>query len=1021
MSRSHKHRLKPVTAAVGAALFMGAPQIVLAQDAEEAGVLEEVVVTGIRDSMRDNMNIKRSSVGILDAVTAEDIGKFPDTNLAESLQRIPGVSIDRRNGEGSRVTVRGFGPGYNLVTLNGRTLPTATIGIIGQRDNYTGGQGRSFGFENIASEGVNALEVYKTGQALLPSGGIGATINIATRRPLDSSVDVGSIALKAHYDESVKLDGDSVTPEVSGLYNWSNEDSTFGIGVFGQYSKRDSGSAVGQANDWVVRRADDFFSNTSIVRAGGDPANYVNPPADGDLYAIPQDSRYDYSDISRERVNGQLVLQWEPMDNLRMTADYTYVKNSQEEMRAEQTNWFATPFDQLIFDGDTSSVSQALFMQENNNGTKDIGFEQTNRATEESISSIGFNLEWDTTDNQRLTFDVHSSEGKAEPDNPLGHTATFVTFGAPVIVQHSVDWNRGFPVQDFTWDDSQRGNNNGELDPGDLATQVQRSSTQTQEHDLKELDLRYLFDWDFGVLTFGANYRDSEVYVEATTTQQDLGSWGMSNPGDVEMFAPGLVETYCMQCQFNDFPVGLAETAFRGDAAALFPLFQAAYPGNGISSNTSQNTVQEEIMAYFANFVWDTELFGRPFQLNAGIRYEETEVDAYAFQAVPVDIRWTADNDFVIDYSPNNENVSGSGKYDHWLPNIDLRMDITEDFVARVSYSETIGRVPYGSLFASTTAGAPNRPTALGGQTGGNSQNPGLLPLESENIDLSVEWYFGESSYVSLGYFDKTVKNFLGTGVFNRPLFGLLDPTAGAAGSRSGDALGVIDSMGVDRSEAHMFTLTALIEANGGDVGAAQAEFAANLVDGVLPQDYVDEIAGLYDISGNSADPEMIFRVTQPINDEEGNIDGWEFAIQHFFGDSGFGVAGSYTMVDGDVEADPGQDPDENQFALVGLSDTANLTLIYENYGWSARLAYNWRDTFLNATNQGGSRSPQYTDEFGQLDLNVTWSLNERWQFQFEGINLTGEDSVQYRRKEKMIVWAYELDPRYALGVRYRF
>ena len=1017
-----KFKLKPVSAAVGTALFMGTtPAAVFAQDANEAGMVEEVVVTGIRKSMLDNMNIKRSASGVVDAVTAEDIGKFPDTNLAESLQRIPGVSIDRQNGEGSKVTVRGFGPGFNLVTLNGRTLPTATIGIIGTRDNYAGGQGRSFGFENIASEGVNSLEVFKTGQALLPSGGIGATININTRRPLDTSVDVGSVALKAHYDESVKLDGDSVTPEVSGLYNWSSEDNRFGVGLFGQYSKRDSGSAVGQANDWVVRRADDFFSNTSIVRAGSDPNNYTNPPADGDLYAIPQDSRYDVNDISRERVNGQLVVQWEPVDSLRMTADYTYVKNEQTEMRAEQTNWFATPFDQLVFDGDTSSVSQVLFMQENNNGTKDIGFEQTNRATEETISSLGFNLEWDTADNQRLTFDIHSSEAKASPDNPLGHTATFVTFGAPVIVQHSVDWNRGFPVQDFTWDDSQRGNNNGVLDPGDLATQVQRSSTQTQEHELSEMDLRYLFDWDFGVLTFGANYRDSEVYVEATTTQQDLGSWGMSNPGDVEMFAPGLVETYCMQCQFNDFPVGLAETAFRGDAAAMFPLFQAAYPGNSVSSNTSQNTVKEEIMAYFANFVWDTELFGKAFQVNAGLRYEETEVDAYAFQAVPVDIRWTADNDFVIDYSPNNENVDGSGKYDHWLPSIDLKMDLTEDLVARFSYSETIGRVPYGNLFASTTAGGPNRPTALGGQTGGNSENPALLPLESENIDLSFEWYFAESSYVSVGYFDKTVKNFLGTGVFNRPLFGLLDPTAGAAGSRSGNALGIIDDLGIDRSEAHMFTLTALIEANGGDLGAAEAEFASNLVNGVLPQDYVDEIAGLYDISGNSADPEMIFRVTQPINDEEGNIDGWEIAAQHFFGDTGFGIAGSYTIVDGDVKADPGQDPDENQFALVGLSDTANLTFIYENYGWSARLAYNWRDTFLNDTNQGGSRSPQYTEEFDQWDLNVTWSLNDRWQFQFEGINLTGEDSVQYRRKDKMIVWAYELDPRYALGVRYRF
>ena len=1019
MARSQKFVLKPVTAAVSAALFMGATQAAVAQspqdDAVREAVMEEVVVTGIRRSMEDNMNIKRQSVVVVEAVTAEDIGKFPDTNLAESLQRIPGVSIDRQNGEGSKVTVRGFGPGFNLVTLNGRTLPTATVGIIGQRDNSTGAQGRSFAFENIASEGVAGLEVYKTGQALLPSGGIGATINIVTRRPLDSG-EVGSVSAKALYDST----SSSITPEVSGIYNWSNEDSTFGIGLFASYSERESAAAIGQTNDWVVRRADDFFSDTSIVRAGSDPSNYVNPPADGELFAIPQDSRYDYSEIERERLNGQLVVQFNPTDALRMTADYTYVENQQTELRGEQTNWFATPFDQLVFDGE-GPVSQALFMQENNNGTKDIGYEQTHRATKESIESLGFNLEWDTFDNQTLKFDAHSSTGEALPDNPLGHTATFVTFGAPVILQHSVDWASGFPIQRWDYTDAIRGNNNGMLDPGDLATQVQRSSTQSQENDVNEVDLRYTFDWETSALDFGVNYRDTEVFVTATTTQQDLGSWGMSNPGDVEQFAPGVVETYCLACQFNDYPVGDAEVAFWGDAAVLFPIFEAAYAGNPVTVNPSQNTVKEEIMAYFAQYQLDFEMFGMEARFNAGIRYEDTDVKSSALQAVPTDLLWISDNDFLIQYGSARQEVEGSGSYDHWLPNLDLKVNITDDFVTRISYSETIGRVPYGNLFASTTAGAPNRPTVLGGQTGGNSENPGLLPLESENIDISFEWYYGDANYVSVGYFDKTVKNFLGTGVFNRPLFGLLDPTAGVPGSRSGNALDIIDGLGIDRSEANLFTLVALIDANNGNLGAAQAEFEANLVNGVLPQDYVDLIAGQYDVSGGPGDPEMIFRVTQPINDREGNIDGWEFAIQHFFGESGFGLAGSYTIVNGDVDADPGQDPNENQFALVGLSDTANVTFIYEDFGWSARLAYNWRDTFLNATNQGGSRSPQYTDEYGQWDFSVSYTWNDRWQVQFEGINITGEDALQYRRKEKMVVWAYELDPRYSLGLRYRF
>lgn len=1011
MSSQSKFKLNPVSAAVATALLVGASGAAIAADE-----LEEIVTIGIRGSLQTSMNTKRNATGVVDAIVAEDIGKFPDTNLAESLQRITGVSIDRVNGEGSKITVRGFGPGFNLVTLNGRTMPTATIGITGQRDNYTGGQGRSFGFENIASEGVSGLEVYKTGQAILPSGGIGATVNIKTFRPLDMASNTGTLAVQANADTSVG-DGSSVTPSVSGLFNWKNDDETFGVGVFGSYAERDSGSAVGQANDWVVNRYPNNWS--SFTRSDGS-TQVTNQPSDGELYAIPQDSRYDWSNITRERLNGQLVLQFAPRDDLSMVLDYTLVRNDQTEQRAEQTNWFATPFDQLVFDGQ-GPVSQALFMQENNNGTKDIGFEQTNRATTETLDSLGFNLAWDVTDSGTIVFDAHTSTAEAKPDNPLGHTATFVTFGAPIISQHSVDYSSGFPVQSFTWDDSTSGNDNGVFDAGDLATQVQRSSTQTQTMDVNEFDLRYSVNADDGGFDFGVNMRNTEVFVSATTTQQDLGSWGMSNPGDMELYAPGVAEAYCLACQYNDYPVGDAAIAFRADAAVLFPILESAYSGNAISRNSSQNTVKEDILSVYAQFHMDSEFMGLPVQVNGGLRWERTDVSAAAFQAVPSNIVWTADNDFVIQYQPDNENVAGEGDYNHLLPNLDFKFELTDDVVARLSYSQTVGRVPYSNLFASTTAGAPNRPTVLGGQTGGTSQNPGLLPLESENFDVSVEWYYDESAYLSVGFFDKTVQNFLGTGVFNRPLFGLLDPTAGAAGSRSGDALGIINTLGVDQSEANLFTLVALIDANGGDRTLAQAEFEANLVNGALPQSYVDQILGLYDVVGDSADPLMQFRVTQPINDREGNIHGWEIAWQHFLGDTGFGVAANYTKVDGDVLADIGQDPNENQFALVGLSDTANVTLIYEKNEWSARLAYNWRDEFLNATNQGGSRSPQFTDAFGQIDLNVTYDLNDSLQFSFEGINLNGENTRQFRRKTNMVVWAYELEPRYTFGARYKF
>ena len=144
--------------------------IELAETADREDVIEEIVVTGIRASLQRSMDIKRDSKGVVDGISAEDIGKFPDTNLAESLQRITGVAIERDRGEGSKITVRGFGPDFNIVSFNSRQMPT------------TGG--RSFDFGNIASEGISAVEVYKSGRANVATGGIGAVVNVKTSKPL---------------------------------------------------------------------------------------------------------------------------------------------------------------------------------------------------------------------------------------------------------------------------------------------------------------------------------------------------------------------------------------------------------------------------------------------------------------------------------------------------------------------------------------------------------------------------------------------------------------------------------------------------------------------------------------------------------------------------------------------------------------------------------------------------------------------------------------------------------------------
>ena len=242
---------------IGASIVaMGlAAQPVLAQDAAGADEPQgdEIVVTGIRASLRNALNIKRDSQGVVDAISAEDIGKFPDTNLAESLQRITGVSIDRSNGEGSTVTVRGFGPDFNLVLLNGRQMPASGLGNCCEAP-----ASRSFDFANLASEGVAGVEVYKSGRASLPTGGIGSVINIKTPRPLDRPGFKGSFAAKGVYDHT--FEGTNITPEVSGILSKTFADDTWGILLTGSYQKRRASLAqfnagwregyLGNENNW---------------------------------------------------------------------------------------------------------------------------------------------------------------------------------------------------------------------------------------------------------------------------------------------------------------------------------------------------------------------------------------------------------------------------------------------------------------------------------------------------------------------------------------------------------------------------------------------------------------------------------------------------------------------------------------------------------------------------------------------------------------------------------------------------
>jgi TonB-dependent receptor len=169
------------------------------------------------------------------------------------------------------------------------------------------------------------------------------------------------------------------------------------------------------------------------------------------------------------------------------------------------------------------------------------------------------------------------------------------------------------------------------------------------------------------------------------------------------------------------------------------------------------------------------------------------------------------------------------------------------------------------------------------------------------------------------------------------------------------------------------------------------------------------------------SDPLATFNVNTPINNKDAKIWGFELAGTYFLGNTGFGVAASYTLVRGDVKADINADPTANQFALIGLSDTYNITAIYDKHGISARLAYNYRKKFLSELNRGGSHNPIFTAPYGTLDFNISYDITPNLAVSLEGINLTEEGVKTYARDKAQTYFIQEGSARYLLGVRYKF
>ncbi|NQY65886.1 MAG: TonB-dependent receptor, partial [Alteromonadaceae bacterium] len=664
-------------------------------------------------------------------------------------------------------------------------------------------------------------------------------------------------------------------------------------------------------------------------------------------------------------------------------------------------------------------TSELYIENRNQNAPRDVATKQMHENYETQDKSLGLNISWDVSDNFNLTLDVHDSTSDSDPTEKYGNSLV-VGLGSNVHKSiGAVYGSSGLPSMQVIFDDcdpriaTQNGvggyNCNGVLDVSDIGTTMMQTRFSNNSNDISQIRLDGSYEFDEGSIDFGIESRTMEnTTIQSNTGNQAMGGWSAANAGELDGL--GFLDAIDFNDSLSDLKIGHNgwTTGYRGDAKEIGQWAANQYPdsinfGRNIDEKNNR-TISEDIFSVYFQVNLDGELDNMPWHFTAGLRYESTDSKSSAFSAIPSAMRWDSNNDWNIIQGnfTTAEGYSVSNSYDHLLPSFDFDIEVVKDVIARFSYSKTIARPSYGNLDAQTTInGGPNTPTILDNQAYGDVSynNAKLVPLESDNLDISAEWYFDDTSYVSVGYFEKRVNNFVGSVPLIDNFNDLRDPTNGP---RAQQAMDDLEAMGiVNPNDTQLFSMVAANE-----MGVAY--------DSMTPLEFENAI----DITANADDPLMEFRYNFPINNKEAKIHGFEFAVQHFLGDTGFGVQANYTIVRGDIAFDTSST--DVQFALQGLSDSANLVLMYEKDEISVRIAYNWRDEFLYLANRG-SGEPEFTEDFAQIDMSASYQINDDLTVSFAGINLTGEDTRRYGRNRNQFIFGEESEPRYEIGARYTF
>ncbi|NWK99007.1 TonB-dependent receptor [Sphingobium lactosutens] len=902
-----------MVAASGLALAIGsaatAQQTAAAQGNEPT--TEDIIVTGIRASQKASIDIKRDSVAVVDSIVAEDLGKLPDQNVAESLQRVAGVTIERNRGEGRYITVRGFGPKFNAVTVNGRTLAT---------DN----NGREFSFDVLPSEIIAGADVFKSPQANLNGSSIGATVDVHTLRPIDQKEQ---FAFSASAGQMWAELADKFNPEVSGVASWRNADRTIGISLSGVYTKRDTRNDEFTIGAGHVRRS----STDSYYRANGVNGARIGPGvAPFTNVSMPSNLSPFFFERGLERYGFSGSLQVRPTDTLTVTLDGLYSKAKFTEQQTGLAYDFSggTLVEQVVEDG------EAVY-QRYQGGFVDqiLQYDQRNVTTDQ----FGVNVEWKPVDTFKLKLDA--SRSKAERRGKENNLFT-------TIRRKNIDlWfdrRGGNPIYDYGF--TSPNYPNAATNPQGITAHYYIWGGGTDVDD-KISEYRADTEWNAtSNLTFFAGGMIANRKKTLTADEMPFGEQcaycGSDRVLPTSLFSP---------TNRNFFQGGGPDNIIRDwviyNPQQLVQLIDqyAAQDGKAFNpavfSPSASSVVDEKVRIGYVMANFETSLGSMPLTINAGVRYEDTDYTSSGASRTIISAKPRVD----ANGNPTGQNdiivsgvvpVSFRGKYHDWLPSLNLKLEVADDLILRLAASKVMTRPTLTDLSPRQTIQTnPGNETIRRG-------NPDLLPFRAKQVEAGAEWYFADSSLLSFAAFYKKIDSFV--------------------------------------------TLI------------------------TTPQK-VDEVT---------------FQVTVPGNGKGATVKGFEVGYRQAFSSlpapfDGLGVQTSFNYTKSNARY-------ENavanvSFGLEGLSKYSySLVGFYEKSGIQARVAYTWRDNFLQVAS-GRNGEPEYFNAYGQLDAGLSFEVTPNFTIFADAINLNNAKEFIYSVSEDRTKEYRKTGRRLSGGVRVRF